>query len=108
MSSMFVDVFALVGTGWTRSIILLVLLGGLWVGLTRAGLQQRQRMLVWLSVTLPLLVWLFIVTELAQAGIFLPGALGRLPAIPLAVLLPIAIALPLLIRSKHITAMIDA
>src|SRR6185369_3264009 len=63
--------------------------------------------LVWLSVTLPLLVWLFIVTELAQAGIFMPGALGRLPAIPLAVVLPIAIALPLLIRSKHITAMID-
>src|SRR6266702_1884665 len=64
------DVFALVGTGWVRTIILALLL--------------------------------------AQEGIFLPGAVGRVPGLPLAALLPVLLALPVLVRSKNVAAALDA
>ena len=38
------DVFALVGTGWVRTIILALLLWGLWAGLRRAGLDRMERL----------------------------------------------------------------
>src|SRR5262252_1508784 len=99
--------FAFVGSGWLRPVILALILGGLWVGLARAGLESRERVLTWLCVTVPLLAWLFVVLELAQAGIFRPGAVP-VPAIPLAVILPLAVALPLLLRSANIAAALDA
>jgi hypothetical protein len=40
--------------------------------------------------------------------VFRPGAIGRVPAIPLAVLLPVLVGLPLLMRSRHLAAAIDA
>jgi hypothetical protein len=97
-----------VGTGWARAVILAALLIGLWVGLRRAGIDRNDRLLTWFGVAIPMLVWLFAVLEFAQNGIFLPGATGRFPALPLAVLLPVLIALPLLLRSGNIAAALDA
>ncbi|TMH40448.1 MAG: hypothetical protein E6H49_04435 [Betaproteobacteria bacterium] len=108
MNSVLVDVFAFVGAGWVRPIILAALLGGLWVGLQRAGLDRRERLVTWFGVTVPLLAWLFAVLQLAESGVFRPGAVAPLPALPLAVVLPILVALPLLVGSKNIAAAIDA
>jgi len=107
MGSFFGDVFAFVGEGSLRPVILALVLGGLWVGLARAGLDGRERLFTWLSVAVPLLAWLFLVLQLAQADTFLPGAVP-VPALPLAVILPLAIALPLLLRSANIAAALDA
>jgi hypothetical protein len=108
MNRVLLDVFAFVGAGWVRPIILAALLGGLWVGLRRAGLDRRKRLITWFGVTVPLLAWFFVVLQLAQAGVFRPGAVAPVPAIPLAVLLPVVLGLPLLIRSRNIAAAIDA
>jgi len=108
VNSVLLDVFAFVGAGWVRPIILAVLLGGLWVGLRRAQVSRRERLVTWFGVAVPLLIWLFFVLQLAQAGVFRPGAVAPLPAIPLAVVLPILLALPLLMRSRNIAAAIDA
>ncbi len=108
MNRVLLDVFAFVGAGWVRPIILAALLGGLWVGLRRAGLDRRKRLITWFGVTVPLLAWLFVVLQLAQAGVFRPGAAAPVPAIPLAVLLPVLLGLPLLMRSRNIAAAIDA
>src|SRR5215471_10278000 len=97
-----------VGTGWARAVILAALLLGLWVGLRRAGLDLNDRLLTWLGVALPMLLWLFVVLGLAQGGTFLPGATGRVPALPIAALLPVLVALPLLLRSRNVAAALDA
>ena len=70
-----------VGTGWARAIILAALLLGLWVGLRRAGFDLNDRLLTWLGVAIPMLVWLFVVLGVAEGGIFLPGATR--PVLPL-------------------------
>jgi len=107
MGSFFGEVLAFVGSGWVRPVILALLLWGLWAGLRRAGLDRIERLLTWLGVAVPLLVWLFVVLELAQAGTFRPGAIP-IPAIPLAVIIPLLVALPLLMRSANIAAALDA
>ena len=107
MKSFFGDVFALLGSGWVRPVILALVLGGLWTGLRRAGLDGRERAFTWLCVAAPLLTWMFVVLQLAQAGTFRPGAVP-VPAIPLAVILPLLVALPLLLRSPNIAAALDA
>src|SRR5262245_51781886 len=100
MNSAILDFFAFVGSGWARGLILALLLGGLWVGLRRSGLDGPDRFLAWSGVAAPLLLWLFVVLQLAQAGLFRPGAGVRVPAIPLAVILPLLVGLPLLLRSR--------
>src|SRR5262245_58288803 len=99
--------FGFVGQGWTRALIISALMLGLWIGLGRAGLAARQRWIAMLAVGVSLLVWMFTALELAHAGVFKPGAF-RVPAIPLAVLLPLIIALTLLMRSQSIAAVLDA
>ena len=108
MSSAVPDLFAFMGAGWVRPIILAALLGGLWIGLRRTQLSRREQLITWLGIAVPLLAWLFVVLQLAQAGIFRPGAVAPLPALPLAVILPVLLALLLLVRSKNIAAAIDA
>src|SRR4051812_1282087 len=100
-------VFAFFGSGWLRPILISLLLGGLWVGMARAGIASRERWMTLIAVMVPLLAWLVAALEVAQAGLLRPGAV-RFPAIPLAVILPIAIFLPLLLRSRSIAAAIDA
>jgi hypothetical protein len=108
MNQVLLDVFVFVSAGWVRPMILAALLGGLMVGLRRAGLARRERVITWFGVAVPLLAWLLVVLQLAQAGVFRSGAVARVPAIPLAVLFPIVLGLPLLMRSGNIAAAIDA
>ncbi|HEY7239037.1 MAG TPA: MFS transporter [Burkholderiales bacterium] len=98
---------AFVGRGWSRPLIVGALLLGLWTGLSRAGLTPRRRWIVMASVGIPLIAWMFAALELAQGGVFRPGA-STVPAIPLAVLIPLIIGLPLLLRSQSIAAALDA
>jgi len=97
-----------IDTGWTYAVILAALLIGLWVGLRRTRLDSNDRLLTWLGVAIPMLAWLFVVLELAEDGTFLPGATGRVPALPIAVVLPVLIALPLLLRLRNVAAALDA
>src|SRR5437867_3865286 len=78
------DVFAFVGTGWMRTIILALLLWGLWAGLRRAGLNRMERLVTWCGVAVPLLTWLFVVLELAQARLSRPAAVAPIPSAPAA------------------------
>src|SRR5881409_2985413 len=41
-------------------------------------------------------------------GLFRPGAIAPIPALPLAALLPVLLALPALVRSKNVAAALDA
>jgi hypothetical protein len=92
----------------TRPLIFGFLLLGLWIALSRARIDGRTRMLAWLAVAIPLFAWFGLVWELAQINGFRAGPNVRLPALPLAVILPVAISLPLLMRSQRIAAALDA
>jgi len=94
--------------GEERLLIFAFVLVGLWIALTRARIDGRERLLTWLAVIIPLLAWFAVVWELAQVNGFRTGPGVRIPAIPLAVILPIVISLPLLMRSARIAAAIDA
>jgi hypothetical protein len=107
MLDFFTEVFAFAGSGWFRPALITLLLWGLWTGTTRAGLAPRERWTTLIAVTVPMLAWLALVLELAQADVFKPGVF-RIPAIPFAVIIPLAIALPLLTRSRNVAAAIDA
>src|SRR5262249_39662228 len=82
-----------------------------WLALPRTPLDRRARTLTWLAVVLPLLAWYFAVWQFARTGGFAQRfALGRviLTPIPFAILLPLLVALPLLLRSQRMAAVLDA
>src|SRR5215470_5738155 len=84
---------------------------GLWLGLQRTALDARARLVTWLAVVVPLLAWYLAVWQFARTGGFqnLATVGGiRVPLTPLAIFLPLLIALPLLLRSQRIAAMLDA
>jgi hypothetical protein len=84
---------------------------GLWIGLSRTALDSRARTFTWLAVVIPLVAWHQIVWQLAVASGFerafdLDGRF--LPPAPLAIILPLLIFLPLVLRSQRIGAALDA
>jgi hypothetical protein len=98
-----ISIAVVVGT-----LVLSAILLGLWVGLKRARVDDRAQVTAWLSVAIPLVVWLLIVLQLAQAGVFRPRPGAGVAALPLAIALPIVIGLLLLTRSTAVGAAIDA
>jgi hypothetical protein len=90
-----------------RPAIIIAILTGLWVALQRTDLTSAARTGTWLAVALPLVTWFVFIWNVATAGAFevRPGAL---PFLPVAIVLPMIIALPLLTRSQRIAAAIDA
>jgi hypothetical protein len=90
-----------------RPAIVIAILSGLWVALKRAMLPPRTRVTTWLAVAVPLVAWLALIWTAAAAGVFEVGR-SRLPLVPLAVVLPLAIALTFLMSSRRIAAAIDA
>lgn len=94
--------------GVARWLIVVMVLFGLWLALRRAGLDGRARTLTWLGVAVPLLAWLIVVQRLAQAGAFLARPGVRVPAIPLAIVIPVLVGLVLLTRSGRMAAVMDA
>jgi hypothetical protein len=96
-----------VGTyGITRLMIVAAVLLGCWLGLKRAGFEGRARLATWLAVALPLTFWFVGVWWLALSGAFQPRP--AVPALPLAIIAPVAVGLPLLMRSRRIAQMLDA
>jgi hypothetical protein len=90
-----------------RPAIIIAILTGLWVALRRTDLAPAARAGTWLAVALPLVAWFVFIWNAATAGVF-EARPGALPFLPVAIVLPIIIALPLLTRSQRIAAAIDA
>jgi hypothetical protein len=91
-----------------RPLIMALLLYGLWIGLGRARLEFQTRVTTWLWVAVPLVCWFALNWQLAQANAFRAGTDIRVPWLPIAVIVPIALWLPLLMRSTRIAAVLDA
>jgi hypothetical protein len=95
-----------------RPLLVATLLVGLWYALARARLTVRQRVFTWSVVAAVLIVWLAAIWTLAARGIFEPApgtpaiAQGGMIVVPLVLL--VASALTVLMRSRTIAAAIDA
>jgi len=100
-------VFGFLNTvGIIRIAIVAVVLWGGWLGLARTRIDAAARLRTWLAIALPLTLWFVGVWVLAASGAFAPRP-GP-PIIPLAIVIPLAVGLSLLLRSKRIGAMLDA
>jgi len=93
----------------TRLIIHAAILTGLWLGLSRTGFSVATRVGGWLAIAIPYTLWLGLIWRLAFIGFFrpIPGSTG-VPRLPIAIFLPVLIGLLLLMRSKRVTAVLDA
>jgi hypothetical protein len=80
---------------------------GLWLGLERTDLVPGQRLTTWLAVMIPYTLWFAVAWSAAINGVFLTGA-SPLPALPLAIFLPVIIGAPLLLLSKRVGQVLDA
>jgi hypothetical protein len=92
-----------------RLAIHVVILTGVWLGLRRTDFSASKRVRVWLVIALPFTIWMAVVWYLAVTGAFhvIPGA-ARLPRLPIAIFLPLILALPPLLWSRLIGALLDA
>src|SRR5215831_20986261 len=79
---------------------------GLWLGLESTGLTSDQRRTTWLAVMIPYTLWMAVAWSGAINGVFRTGA--GLPALPLAIFLPVLIGAPLLLLSKRVGQVLDA
>jgi len=80
---------------------------GLWLGLESTDLTPEQRRTTWLAVMIPYTLWFAVAWSAAINGALRPGV-SALPALPLAIFLPVIIGVPLLLRSKRIGQVLDA
>ena len=80
---------------------------GLWLGLERTDLAPGQRLTTWLAIMIPYTLWFAVAWSAAINGVFLTGA-SSLPALPLAIFLPVIIGAPLLLLSKRVGQVLDA
>ena len=80
---------------------------GLWLGLERTELGVVARRNTWLAVMIPFTLWIAFVWSVAINGAFKPGA-AALPLLPFATLVPVAIGVPFLLRSRRIGEVLDA
>ena len=78
---------------------------GLWLGLESTDLTSGQRRTTWLAVMIPFTLWGAVAWSAAINGVFRMGT--RLPALPLAILLPVIIGAPLLLLSKRVGQVLD-
>ena len=79
---------------------------GLWLGLEGTHLTPGQRRTTWVAVMIPYTLWFAVAWSAAIAGVFRAGT--RLPALPLAIFLPVIIGTPLLLSSKRVGQVLDA
>jgi hypothetical protein len=89
-----------------RSIIVLLVLYGLWRGVLATSMTAASRRNRWLSVGIVLVAWLAVTWSLGVAGVFQHGPAADL-LLPLALFLPLLIGLPLLLRSKWLGDVLD-
>jgi len=82
------------------------MLTGLWLGLAQTEFDFGTRVRVWLAIAIPFTAWLAAIWWLAVDGAFRPRP--RVPALPIAIFLPVLVGLPFLLRSGRIGALLDA
>lgn len=87
-----------------RPLYILLILIGLWLGLRRATLPGNAKIALWTAVAVPLLLWFAIMNMIGRTDVYQAMPLAR----PAAALLPPALWLLLLMRSKAIAAILDA
>jgi len=80
---------------------------GLWFGLERTDLTPDQRRTIWLAVMIPDTLWFAVAWSAAIDGAFRTGA-TLLPALPMAIFLPVIIGTPILLLSKRVGQVLDA
>jgi hypothetical protein len=93
--------------GIIRPAIVIALLSGLWLALRRLTLMPGERIITWLTVAVPLVLWLGVVWNLAEAGAF-QARPGVTSPVPIAVAVPVLIGLIGLMSSRRIAAAVDA
>jgi hypothetical protein len=91
-----------------RLVIHVTILTGLWLGLGFTGLDVTARIRIWLTIALVFTAWLGLAWWLAVAGVFRTGQRSGVPALPIAIFLPLLVGLPILLRSKRVGALLDA
>ena len=92
-----------------RLFIYAVIALGLWLGLERTELSLTQRRNVWLTVLIPYTVWMALIWSAAINGVFRPGVSPiPVPLVPLAIVVPVLVGLPILLRSQRIGEVLDA
>jgi hypothetical protein len=92
----------------TYAVVLGIILGGLWFVVGRAELTNAGRNKTRWTLAIVLLAWFSVAYGLAVRGVFQATPETLNPAIAIAIILPIVIALPLLIGSSAIAKVIDA
>src|SRR5215510_6128444 len=107
MNTLVLDSFASFGVA-IRPLLIATALFGLWRGLRRTALPRRTQLVTWLIIAVPLVLWFVLVLELALAGFFVARPGGRVPGIPLAVVIPLVTGLVLITRSTRMAAVADA
>ena len=92
-----------------RLAIHVAILAGVWLGLRRTDFSASKRVGFWLAIALAFTIWMAVVWYLAATGAFhvIPGA-ARLPRLPIAIFLPLILALPPLLWSRSIGTLLDA
>jgi hypothetical protein len=80
---------------------------GLWLGLENTDVTPGQRRATWLAVMIPYTLWFACAWSAAIDGALRTDA-SSLPALPLAIFLPVVIGAPLLLSSKRIGQILDA
>ena len=91
-----------------RLVVHTTLLAGLWLGIAQTDFDGGTRIRVWLAIALPFTAWLAVVWWLAVDGAFRPRPGVIVPALPIAILAPVLLGLPFLLRSRRIGAILDA
>ena len=84
-----------------------VLLYGTWRGLARTDFSPTTRVAAWLAVALGLTVWIGTIWTLAVNGVF-QRDIGKVPVVPVAILLPVLLGFPVLTRSRAVASLLDA
>jgi hypothetical protein len=92
----------------TRLLIDAAILAGLWLGLARTKLEQPTRLVTWFAIAFALLAWQAAVWWIAIGGGFRVRPGDTVPALPFAIMLPLLVGLPLLLRSRRIATILDA
>jgi hypothetical protein len=85
-----------------------IILYGLWLALARTHFSPTTRAAAWLAVALIMTVWIATTWTLAVKGIFRQNIVGNLPALPVAIFLPMLLGFVVLTRSEAVGSLLDA
>ncbi|MFC5760270.1 hypothetical protein [Rhizobium sp. GCM10022189] len=85
----------------------LVEISGTWAALSLAPLTRAQKIRTWLALAAPLTLWHGAAWAIVANGLLLPGATA-IPLLPLMIVVPTAIVIVLLLRSRRIATVLDA